>query len=817
MKPLLIFYFTLLNLIVLSYFSSLAQEQSVQKTEPEKKEQVTYRISEIPVKLEETSAFLSVLYDQLLKPEEIEDLENKFDEVLKKYSLLKAVTDSVKMEEQSTTTLKEYKKRWIFQKKQIADWSDEVTSVTEKLEEQKKTLLEYKYIWLRTHTLAREEKADKIIINKIGNILTEINNAESLIVDEINSSLNFQAKLYRQSVDVDVTIRKINDLLLAKKREIFVRNSPPLWESISARADTNGLSYQVKSIWDSYTRTTEEFYTEKRDRFITSIIYFLLLLIVIFALKYYSRNLKSDDPKVIRALKILKTPVSITILISLFTLAIFYGDFSEILISLLRILVVFPLIIVLNGLIKPAFRLPLYLFAMLLVLQQIQLITANDTEIERVLLILINVIALSGLFWMLSSKRFDKAFTKESHENKAKALSIFLMTIFIISLIANILGYVMLSITLITGVINSTFGIILLLTAAVAIEGILIIFLRTKLANILNVVKHHPEIIEHKLEKIMKLAISLLAIVIILNNFGVREIVFNWLVKILGQKWIIGNISISLGNIIFFIISIWLSVAVARFVKFILEGDVLPKFNLPRGVPGTISILSSYLIIGFGIIIAVVGAGIDLNSFALLAGALGIGIGFGLQDIVMNFISGLILIFERPIQIGDAVQVEELSGRVQHIGIRSSTIKTWEGAEVIVPNGNLISNKLINWTLSDHRRRIDIKIGVAYGTDVNLVMETLLEVAKINDKILTSPAPYVLFNDFGESSLDFELRCWTADFALWIEIRSDLRIAVEKAFREKKIEIPFPQRDLHLRSGLNLVEDSPDKESDVKV
>ena len=274
--------------------------------------------------------------------------------------------------------------------------------------------------------------------------------------------------------------------------------------------------------------------------------------------------------------------------------------------------------------------------------------------------------------------------------------------------------------------------------------------------------------------------------------------------KILGQKWIIGNISISLGNIIFFIISIWLSVAVARFVKFILEGDVLPKFNLPRGVPGTISILSSYLIIGLGIIIAVVGAGIDLNSFALLAGALGIGIGFGLQDIVMNFISGLILIFERPIQIGDAVQVEELSGRVQHIGIRSSTIKTWEGAEVIVPNGNLISNKLINWTLSDHRRRIDIKIGVAYGTDVNLVMETLLECAKINDKILTSPPPYVLFNDFGESSLDFELRCWTADFALWIEIRSDLRIAVEKAFREKKIEIPFPQRDLHLRSGLNL-------------
>jgi small-conductance mechanosensitive channel len=204
-------------------------------------------------------------------------------------------------------------------------------------------------------------------------------------------------------------------------------------------------------------------------------------------------------------------------------------------------------------------------------------------------------------------------------------------------------------------------------------------------------------------------------------------------------------------------------------------------------------------------------AGIDLNSFALLAGALGVGIGFGLQDIVRNFISGLILIFERPIQIGDAVQVEELSGRVMHIGIRSSTVKTWEGAEVIVPNGNLISNKLINWTLSDQRRRIDIKVGVAYGTDVNLVMETLLDCAKRNEKILTDPAAYVLFNDFGESSLDFELRCWTADFGAWVEIRSDIRVAIDKAFKENKIEIPFPQRDLHLKSGFDLPDTATQK------
>ena len=152
-----------------------------------------------------------------------------------------------------------------------------------------------------------------------------------------------------------------------------------------------------------------------------------------------------------------------------------------------------------------------------------------------------------------------------------------------------------------------------------------------------------------------------------------------------------------------------------------------------------------------------------------------------------------------------------LSGRVKHIGIRSSIIKTWEGAEVIVPNGNLISNKIINWTFSDQIRRIDILVGVAYGTDVKLVMETLLNCAKQNDKILKNPLPSVLFNDFGESCLEFELRCWTSDYSIWMDIRSNIRVAIDKSFNERGIEIPFPQRDLHLKTGFNFPGTTSDK------
>lgn len=780
------------------------QEQSTNQPKQNQSEIFTYRVSEIPVKLEEASSYLTNLSEDVVQPELVKKLEADLNEILKNYSTLKAETDSTNLGEQWTPTIREFQQKWNFQKKIISDWSDEVTGRTEKLEEQKKTLLENRNIWLRTDSLARNERASRTIRNKIKSIINEFNKTETTVVNEINSLLGLQTKLSEQSVDADQTIKKIEELLLIKKREIFVRNAPPVWESLTGRADTTSLSYQAKSIADSYIRTAEEFYKENKKSFLYSLIYFFLLLILVLVLRYYNKNIKSDDLKVKRALEILKTPLSSSILIYLVALVISYSEAPDVFFSLIRILVVFPLLRILSRIINPSLRLPLYLFAILLILQQFKLTSASDTEIERLLLILIIIMTLAGLIWMLMTKRFDGAFTRPSLENKLKALTKIVILLFIITFMANTLGFVMLSLTIVNGTINSMFSIMILLTAALALEAIILIFLQTKAAGSLNVVKNYPEKIELTVTKIIKLIIIIWSLSIVLTSFGVREIVIKWLIETFSSKVTIGSFSFSLWNLVLFIISIWLAVIVARFVRFILEGDILPRLNLTRGVPGAISSISSYLIVGFGILVAIMGSGIDLNSFALIAGALGVGIGFGLQDIVKNFISGLILIFEHPIQVGDAVQVDELSGRVMHIGIRSSTIKTWDGAEVIVPNGNLISNKLINWTLSDQRRRIDIKVGVAYGTNVNLVMETLLECVKLNEKILTDPPAYVLFNDFGESSLDFELRCWTADFGSWVEIRSDIRVAIDKAFKEKKIEIPFPQRDLHLKTGFDL-------------
>ena len=246
----------------------------------------------------------------------------------------------------------------------------------------------------------------------------------------------------------------------------------------------------------------------------------------------------------------------------------------------------------------------------------------------------------------------------------------------------------------------------------------------------------------------------------------------------------------------------------------------MPRIPLPRGVPSSISMLTNYVILAIGFLIALTAAGMEWSKFALLAGAFGVGIGFGLQNVVNNFISGLILIFERPIKVGDAVEVGALKGKVMRIGIRSSTIRTFDGAEVIVPNGTIIQSEVTNWTLSDQLRRIEVKVGVAYGTDPNKVLEILRQVAKDHPAVLDNPEPMVLFQGFGESSLDFSLRVWTADFDNWLAFGSEITLLVHNALKKAGIEIPFPQRDLHLRSVdkdipqvLHPIKKKPDREN----
>jgi potassium efflux system protein len=238
-----------------------------------------------------------------------------------------------------------------------------------------------------------------------------------------------------------------------------------------------------------------------------------------------------------------------------------------------------------------------------------------------------------------------------------------------------------------------------------------------------------------------------------------------------------------------------------RLVTFVFDEEVVPRVRMAPGVPYAIGTFARYLLIVFGFVIAISMLGFQLDRLALVVSALGVGIGFGLQNVVNNFVSGVIMLFERPIRVGDRVQLDDLIGDVTSIGIRASKFRTFDGSDVIVPNSEFISTRVINWTLTDYKRRLIVPVGVRYGTDPEQVLELLLEAAREHEDVLADPEPVSLFLAHGESSLDFELRVFTESHRGWMAVLSDLTVSINRKLKEARIEIPFPQRDLHLRSA----------------
>ncbi len=241
-------------------------------------------------------------------------------------------------------------------------------------------------------------------------------------------------------------------------------------------------------------------------------------------------------------------------------------------------------------------------------------------------------------------------------------------------------------------------------------------------------------------------------------------------------------------------------VLAARLLKTRLLSKILTKFKIEEGIQFTLTKISQYIIVFIGAVVALQFIGIDLTGLAVVLGFLSVGIGFGLQNVTSNFIAGIILLFERPIKIGDRVTVGDTEGDVTHIKIRSTTIRSLNNIAYIVPNSEFISTTVINWSHGDTKLRVDLDIGVSYNSDLDLVIKVLKDTAIENKDVLNKPEPEVHFREFGESSWNMKLRVWVDNPKKHYYVRSDLNCAIVRAFRKNNIEIPFPQRDLHLRS-----------------
>ncbi len=284
-------------------------------------------------------------------------------------------------------------------------------------------------------------------------------------------------------------------------------------------------------------------------------------------------------------------------------------------------------------------------------------------------------------------------------------------------------------------------------------------------------------------------------------SWGGRQVVLASIYHGLGRPLEIGSMQFSFLGLAYAVLVLLITQAAARLWRWIFQAKFLNRSGMEVGLQDSITTISVYVIWMLGILVALHVFGLNTASLAVAFGALGIGLGFGLQNIFNNFISGIILLFERPIQVGDDVEINGTWATVKKINVRSTVVQTYDNASLIIPNADFVSSQVTNWSFKDKRLRRSIVVGVAYGSDVALVRDTLLEIAHKTPKVLKHPAPDVLFSDFGDSALIFRLRLWT-DIENMLKVETAVRFEIDRLFRERSIEISFPQRDIHIRSWL---------------
>lgn len=261
---------------------------------------------------------------------------------------------------------------------------------------------------------------------------------------------------------------------------------------------------------------------------------------------------------------------------------------------------------------------------------------------------------------------------------------------------------------------------------------------------------------------------------------------------------------VTIMSLAIFLIFLSLFLFLGFFTRKMLLSKVLDRFEIEAGLQYTLARVSQYIIVVIGFLISFQFVGIDLSSLAVIFGLLSVGIGFGLQNVTSNFISGLIIMFERPIIVGDRVEVDGIEGDITEISIRSTKIRTINNISIIVPNSKFVENNVINYSHGDPSFRLDINVGVSYSSNLDTVLQALTEVAEEQQKVMKHPKHQVHLTEFGDSAWNMQLRVWITNVKDRYVLRNEINQAILRKFNDFSIEIPFPQRDLHLRSGLNL-------------
>ncbi len=739
------------------------------------------------------------------------DYTNRLNEIIGEIDTIHIELEEYDEDDVGSRLLQHYKN-------QLTALQSSITSLEEDLDSKSKELIEVwdkidfiARTWILTLETTGPEPLSESLKTRSETILAKDIERSNRIQRTGSKLLVMADKLLTGSQAVDKLLALMEETEEMIRRNLLKKTHPALWESDTTESKAGSPKVVINIIGNASESGFSELYKIYKVKLYVNLVLLIIFLIISFLIynKIKRGKIKSEDERILKFLKIFKKPIAVSLTLTLFVSFLFYPNAPQIIHDFTALLILIPLVVVALQVLPREMHIQLYFISALYLSEKlIDLSLYNNYPLPGLLILFIVVASTIYVIWMIV-KRINKY--KNAVKHRIKLLDIFLwisLITLLISIVTNIAGYVGFSYYLFTGGVMSIMAGILINVCVITVNGFFSLVIMGNSSQMYGAVKDYGNMLVNRIFRLVKFLAIIYWISVVLKRYLIYDEVIGWLWDILETKWVINKeMTISLNSILLFGLVIFLAIWIARFLRLLLEKEVFPRVKLGRGVPGMISLIIRYTIITLGFVLSLGVLGVDMTKLTILLGALGVGIGFGLQDIINNLISGFILIFERPIQVGDTVQFGEREGKVKEIGIRSSTIKTYDGSEVIVPNGKLISNELINLTLSDPILRVEINIGTEYGCDPQEVIDILVMQAKLHPDVIPTPEAFAIFFGYGDYALNFRLYTYTLEVNSRLRIRSELNLAIFQAFKEANIKIPYPIQDLNV----NIQEDKTPK------
>ncbi len=792
---------TMIHLMLATLIFSLsANSFSAEETEAASPPPPTIALSDIPSKAASERAMLdqaaSVLAESTAFNKIQQDLFTENEAITQALPSLTTLLAAAS----SRDAIFEIKRKWLEFDRQLTSAESTLHARTEIIAQQITSLKSSRDQWGRTITQAKKDNAPEDLVKLAHIAANDVEKVYSSLQKVQNQILELQGKIGRSHRGVQEALDTIKAEETDLLKNLGHRERPPLWgETVSG---TGAILYVlVTQVFHDLSNWWSSLYAivaNESTRLGFQIFLLITAAIILYQVRRASRACIAANPTIIVGSSVFERPFALAMLPALILTPWFYTSTSSVLTDAAGLLLIFPVLWIVLPLLNAPIRPVLYFLAVFYVIDWLRDLVGADPFIARIIFITEMAAAIGLIIWLIRVKALHG-----SNSRWQKPIRLWLnvaLILLAISALAATVGYVRLSVLMGHGVLNSAYLAVLLAALIRAADGSVALALQSHFAQTINLIRVRMDTIRNNIKHLLSVVAIFIWLKATLGLFALWDYVVVFIKAILFSELNTGSITLSLADVLAFIVTIFTAIFLSRFITTVLDEDVYQRVRLGRGVSFAISAVIRYSIILLGFLLAVSALGIGMDRITILLGALGVGIGFGLQTIVNNFVSGMILIFERPIHIGDSVEVGTVKGVITRIGIRASTIRSFDGADITVPNGTLLAESVTNWTMSDRIRRIELPVGVAYGTDTDRVIEALYGSLEEQTGILSEPNPQIIFNGFGDSSLDFTLRAWVADNDEFITIRSDIALAMNRALRAYEIEIPFPQRDLHLRS-----------------